>query len=173
MRYTIAKLVYDCNDPAFSRGRHIQHVLDELQRVDPVVAVAEDFVLVGRVCAMLRGLGFVLRQPRSTSRAWLPLARSLLLDAGEWDPLDDARLAERAAARRKREAAEALEEAAERRRQKVQALEDAKRAKEAEERMKREQKNKKQRWWARFPGKHRESGDDGENEETIADAKAK
>ena len=67
-------------------------MLDELQKADPLVAIAEEFVLVGRVCVMLRGLGFVLRQPRSTALAWLPVAKQCLVEAGEWDPEDDARV---------------------------------------------------------------------------------
>jgi hypothetical protein len=37
----MAKLVYDSNDEAASKGRHVQAVLDELQRLDPIVSVAE------------------------------------------------------------------------------------------------------------------------------------
>ena len=90
--YTMAKLMYDSNDGAVTRGKHIQHLLDDLQRTDPVEAPGQEFVLVARVCVLLRGLGFVLHQPRSTSQAWLPIARSLLVAHGEWDPADDARL---------------------------------------------------------------------------------
>lgn len=39
--YTMAKLVYDSNDPAATQGKHIQLVLDELQSEDPIVNVAE------------------------------------------------------------------------------------------------------------------------------------
>ena len=88
----MAKLIYDSNDEKRCKGKHIQAVLDELQARDPVVKVGEDFVMVGRVCIMLRGLGYVTRQPRSTSEAWLPLAKRLLLENGEWDPADDERL---------------------------------------------------------------------------------
>jgi len=73
-------------------GRHIQQVLDDLQKADPVVAIAEEFVLVGRVCVMLRGLGFVLQQPRSTAVAWLPIAKQCLCAAGQWDAADEVKL---------------------------------------------------------------------------------
>mmetsp|Transcript_9354 Transcript_9354/g.12264 ORF Transcript_9354/g.12264 Transcript_9354/m.12264 type:complete len:665 (-) Transcript_9354:256-2250(-) len=87
--YTMAKLVYDSNDSSISADKHIQHVLDDLEASDPILSVAGEFILVGRVCAMLRGLGYVLHQPRSTSEAWLPLAKHLLIQHGEWDKNDE------------------------------------------------------------------------------------
>jgi hypothetical protein len=112
VRYSTAKLVYDANDFELTAGKHVQRVLDDLQARDPVVRVADDFVLVGRVCVMLRGLGFVVRQPRSTAVAWWPLARSALLAAGQWDPADDQRIAAGLAVRRARDQAEAAQDAA-------------------------------------------------------------
>ena len=44
---------------------NIQALLDDLQAQDPVVKVGEDYVLVGQVCIMLRGLGHILKQPRT------------------------------------------------------------------------------------------------------------
>ena len=71
-------------------------LVDELQAKDPVTKVGEDYVMVGRVCIMLRGLGYILKQPRSTSDAWLPLAKRILVENGLWDTADDARIAARA-----------------------------------------------------------------------------
>ena len=94
--YTMAKLIYDSNDETRCKGKHIQALLDELQAKDPVTKVGEDYVMVGRVCIMLRGLGYILKQPRSTSDAWLPLAKRILVENGLWDTADDARIAARA-----------------------------------------------------------------------------
>ena len=88
--YTMAKLIYDSNDKERLKGyTNIQALLDDLQAQDPVVKVGEDYVLVGRVCIMLRGLGHILKQPRSTSDVWLPLAKRLLVENGQWNDADD------------------------------------------------------------------------------------
>ena len=76
-----------------------------------VVEVAEDFVLVGRVCVMLRGLGFVVHQPRSTAVEWWPIARQQLVAAGRWDYDDDQRIAKGLEIRRARAEGEAAGEA--------------------------------------------------------------
>jgi hypothetical protein len=59
---------------------------------------------------MLRGLGYVLHQPRSTSESWLPLARQLLIDHGEWQVEDEAKIEQYRAIRQKRREEENEEE---------------------------------------------------------------
>jgi aarF domain-containing kinase len=48
--YTMAKLVYDSNDPVAMKGRHIQRLLDELQSSDPIIDVAEVSVCMIACC---------------------------------------------------------------------------------------------------------------------------
>jgi len=76
-----------------------------------VIEVAEDFVLVGRVCVMLRGLGFVVHQPRSTAVEWWPIARRELVKAGRWNYDDDERIARGLEIRRARNELAAATEA--------------------------------------------------------------
>lgn len=49
---------------------------------DRTVAMADDYVLVVRASLMLRGLGHMLNQHRSTAKSWEPLAVKVLTDAG-------------------------------------------------------------------------------------------
>lgn len=59
---------------------------------------------------MLRGLGYVLHQPRSTSESWLPLATRLLTEHGEWDVNDEPKIDKFLSSRQERRRIENEEE---------------------------------------------------------------
>lgn len=100
VHYALAKLFFDADGPDVTGNVHVQAFLDELQARDPVVELATDFVMIGRVAIMLRGLGHVLNQHRSTAHAWLPLAKRVLQEAGEWEGAGNKMPTEREVARR-------------------------------------------------------------------------
>jgi hypothetical protein len=43
----------------------------------------QEYVMAGRVCVLLRGLGYALKYKISAADAWAPLARKLLREYGE------------------------------------------------------------------------------------------
>lgn len=45
---------------------------------DPVLKLSDDYVMVGRVAAILRGLGYAVKHKPSTAKLWAPQARELL-----------------------------------------------------------------------------------------------
>lgn len=49
-----------------------------LQERDPVLKLSDDYVMVGRVAAILRGLGYAVKHKPSTAKLWAPQARELL-----------------------------------------------------------------------------------------------
>lgn len=43
-----------------------------------MLKLGDDYVMVGRVAAILRGLGYAVKHKPSTSKLWAPQARELL-----------------------------------------------------------------------------------------------
>lgn len=53
-------------------------VFSFFQERDPVLKLSDDYVMVGRVAAILRGLGYAVKHKPSTAKLWAPQARELL-----------------------------------------------------------------------------------------------
>jgi hypothetical protein len=59
-----------------------QVYMEYLQDQDPVLQLPRDFIMVGRVSIMIRGLAHALNQSRSVAKAWKPIAEKVLRDEG-------------------------------------------------------------------------------------------
>jgi len=80
--YLYAKVSYDEDNDELTDGKHIQLFMEDIQAKDPIEALPKDFIMVGRISVMLRGLGHALHQPRSVAKAWRPIAESVLKKEG-------------------------------------------------------------------------------------------
>ncbi|CAN0237124.1 unnamed protein product, partial [Hapterophycus canaliculatus] len=76
--YLHAKACFDCDHKDNLGGLNIQTYLEMLQERDPVLKLSDDYVMVGRVAAILRGLGYAVKHKPSTAKLWAPQARELL-----------------------------------------------------------------------------------------------
>ena len=76
--YLYAKVSYDEDNDELTGGKHIQLFMEDIQAKDPIEALPKDFIMVGRIRVMLRGLGHALHQPRSVAKAWKPIAERVL-----------------------------------------------------------------------------------------------
>jgi len=73
-----ARVSLDEDNKSVCNGKHVQVFMEELEAQDPVVDLPREFVMVGRVSLMLRGLGHSLKQPRRLSDHWIKYARAVL-----------------------------------------------------------------------------------------------
>lgn len=48
-----------------------------------MLKLSDDYVMVGRVAAILRGLGYAVKHKPSTAKLWAPQARELLRKHGD------------------------------------------------------------------------------------------
>ena len=49
------------------------------QKRDPILKMSEDYVMAGRVAAILRGLAYAVKHKPSVAKLWAPQARELLV----------------------------------------------------------------------------------------------
>lgn len=49
-----------------------------VQERDPVLELSDDYVMAGRVAAILRGLGYAVKHKPSAAKLWAPQARELV-----------------------------------------------------------------------------------------------
>jgi aarF domain-containing kinase len=82
MIYKYAKVSYDEDNDELTEGKHIQMFLEDLQALDPIDQIPEQFIMVGRTSVMLRGVAHALRQSRSVAKAWKPIAEKVLKEEG-------------------------------------------------------------------------------------------
>ncbi|CAM9998246.1 unnamed protein product, partial [Ectocarpus sp. 12 AP-2014] len=75
--YLHAKACFDCDHKDNLGGVNIQTYLEMLQERDPILKLSDDYVMVGRVAAILRGLGYAVKHKPSTAKLWAPQAREL------------------------------------------------------------------------------------------------
>ena len=76
--YKYAKVSYDEDNDELTEGKHIQMFMEDLQARDPIDELPDAYIMVGRTSVMLRGLAHALRQSRSISKAWAPIAEQVL-----------------------------------------------------------------------------------------------
>jgi aarF domain-containing kinase len=82
MIYKYAKVSYDEDNDELTEGKHIQMFLEDLQALDPIDNIPQQFIMVGRTSVMLRGVAHALRQSRSVAKAWRPIAEKVLKEEG-------------------------------------------------------------------------------------------
>mmetsp|Transcript_23888 Transcript_23888/g.34199 ORF Transcript_23888/g.34199 Transcript_23888/m.34199 type:complete len:392 (+) Transcript_23888:259-1434(+) len=87
--YLYAKMYYDEDNEEITGGKHIQMVLEELQKNDPIEDLPRPLLMVGRVSTMIRGLAHSLKQSRSMAKAWKPIAERVLREEKEYRELSD------------------------------------------------------------------------------------
>jgi aarF domain-containing kinase len=75
-----AKVSYDEDNKELTNGKHIQMFLEDLEARDPILSLPTAFLMVSRASTMIRGLAHAIHQPRSTARAWRPIAERILRD---------------------------------------------------------------------------------------------
>jgi len=78
--YLFAKFFYDEDSKDLLQGKYIQNYLDELNQEDPIITVPQEFILAGRTSFILRGLAHELKEERSVSKIWKPIAEKVLKD---------------------------------------------------------------------------------------------
>jgi aarF domain-containing kinase len=104
--FVYAKVSYDEDSKELTNGKHIQMVgqffdafcrlyalrahnlfsfrtstikfMEEIQSRDPIIALPECFLMVGRTSIFLRGLAHALKQSRSCAKIWRPIAERVL-----------------------------------------------------------------------------------------------
>ena len=76
--YKYTKVCFDQDNPEILGGKHIQPFLEDLENSDPIEQLAEEFIMIGRVSIMLRGLAHNLQQSRSGAKLWRPIAEEVL-----------------------------------------------------------------------------------------------
>jgi aarF domain-containing kinase len=79
----LAKVYFDTNSIEQTEGKHIAKYLEDLQKLDPIVEQAQDFIMACRCGLLLRGFGDALNQRRSVAQEWLSFAETVLREAGE------------------------------------------------------------------------------------------
>ena len=84
--YRYAKVYYDEDNPELTGGDHIQVFVEKLQKIDPILTIPDQFIMIGRTSIMLRGLGHALHQSRSIAKSWKLIAEKVL--AAEGDGID-------------------------------------------------------------------------------------
>ncbi|CAM9352985.1 unnamed protein product [Ascophyllum nodosum] len=77
--YLHAKACFDCDHKDDLGGINIQTYLEILQKRDPILKMSEDYVMAGRVAAILRGLAYAVKHKPSVAKLWAPQARELLV----------------------------------------------------------------------------------------------
>ncbi|CAM9397218.1 unnamed protein product [Heterosigma akashiwo] len=77
--YRHCRTIYD-NDHRDTLGVNIQLYLEQLQAIDPVVEMPDEYLMAGRVLVLLRGLAYALKYNPQTAKAWSKLARQLVED---------------------------------------------------------------------------------------------
>jgi len=83
--YKHAKVIFDKDDVETLGGVNIQRYIEELNEVDPVTDMGDDYVMAGRVAVLLRGLGYALQYRYSPAKMWEPMARQVLKEYGGED----------------------------------------------------------------------------------------
>jgi aarF domain-containing kinase len=76
--YLYAKVYYDEDNPSLTNGLHIQMFIEQLQSIDPIQHLPQEFISIGRMSIVLRGLAHSLHQSRSIAQAWKPIAERVL-----------------------------------------------------------------------------------------------
>ena len=58
----------------------LQTYLEKLQEIDPIVKIADDYLMAGRAAMLLRGLGYALKYRINVAQIWSPYVHQLLTE---------------------------------------------------------------------------------------------
>ena len=78
----LATVFFDRDTADVTGGLNIQLFFEELDARDPIVVMPEQYIMAGRLCMLMRGLGYMLNMPISIAKSWRPLAVQVLRDNG-------------------------------------------------------------------------------------------
>ena len=79
--YELASIVFDKDDIEATKGLGFQLYMEELDRRDRAKKIPQDYVMVVRLCLILRGVGGMLKQPSpSLVNEWKHLAEQCIID---------------------------------------------------------------------------------------------
>lgn len=81
--YRRACFFHDRDTDDITGGKNIQLFMEEMNRLDPVVEQSGEFILVGRVSFLMRGMGNAFNLMLRVSDHWVPFARQLLAQQEE------------------------------------------------------------------------------------------
>mmetsp|Transcript_39636 Transcript_39636/g.157606 ORF Transcript_39636/g.157606 Transcript_39636/m.157606 type:complete len:133 (-) Transcript_39636:1516-1914(-) len=76
--YRRACFFHDRDSDDVTEGLNIQLFMEEMDRRDPVISMADEFIMVGRLSFLMRGLGNAFNISLRISEYWYPFARGLL-----------------------------------------------------------------------------------------------
>lgn len=77
--YRTAKLVFDRDDLEATDGKGFQMYLAALDQQDRITSVPDDYIMVSRVCLLLRGIGMLLGVPPvSVAQQWKPICEQVI-----------------------------------------------------------------------------------------------
>ncbi|KAG7364386.1 2-octaprenylphenol hydroxylase [Nitzschia inconspicua] len=76
--YLYAKVSYAEITEKILQGRHIQVLMEDLEKRDPIVQLPLELIMVSRCSILLRGLALALHQNRNVATAWRPIAERVL-----------------------------------------------------------------------------------------------
>lgn len=77
----IAVLFYDRDSKDVIGNLNVQTYLESLEARDPIVAMADQFIMAGRLAMLMRGMGTMLAYPISIAQAWRPIAEQVIREA--------------------------------------------------------------------------------------------
>ena len=73
-----AKIVYDIDTPETLGGKNIQLFFEEMNEIDPIVHMPDEYIMSGRVAFMLRSLGYALQYKIHVADVWEPMCRKMI-----------------------------------------------------------------------------------------------
>jgi aarF domain-containing kinase len=77
--YRTAKLVFDRDDLEATDGQGFQMYLAALDKQDRITSTPDDYIMVSRVCLLLRGIGMLLGiPPVSVAQQWKPICEKVM-----------------------------------------------------------------------------------------------
>jgi aarF domain-containing kinase len=76
--YKMAAFWYDRDTPDVTEGMNVHSFTEWLHQQDPVTFLPDEYVMIGRVSVLLRGMGAAFGVKLRTAQAWSPHARALL-----------------------------------------------------------------------------------------------
>ena len=80
--YRRACFFHDRDTDDITHGKNIQLFMEEVNKIDPVVSQSGDYILLGRMNFLMRGMGNAFNLSLRISDHWLPFAHRLLVEHG-------------------------------------------------------------------------------------------
>jgi hypothetical protein len=81
--YDHCNIFFNIDDFESLGGTNVQTYLEKLQARDPMVSIAEKYLMAGRAALLLRGLGYALKYRIKAAEVWEPFALQMLREEAE------------------------------------------------------------------------------------------